>query len=259
MATTAVHESQRMEGSRTKRIAYRFLLGLPALAAALFGGHLLISGWFSSLDGGSHRFHDLTWGVLEGVLILTGLLGSLWHAERRPAAYQQVVVGISALAATMVLSVAIDVPTIVIGALIIGAGFLHPARERLVQFGSWHGPSLVLGAAISAPLLWYALQQAALQRNGSMSDPHVEMAHYAGATAVALALAGVAILSAARQPGQHLVLACTTAGLCILGVASLLWPDVPSSFGRVGGAAALVAAAAIAVTGLAKTDGRNFG
>ncbi|CAN5258233.1 hypothetical protein BH20ACT8_BH20ACT8_07240 [soil metagenome] len=70
--------------TRTRRFAYRFLTAVPALLVALFGGRLLIAGWFATTDGGSHRLHDLSWGVLEGVVILVGLVASLWRPRRWP-------------------------------------------------------------------------------------------------------------------------------------------------------------------------------
>ncbi len=241
-------------GTRGRRIAYRVLLGLPALAVTLAGGQLLISGWFSTVDGGSHRYHELSWGVLEAVVIVVGLVASLWRPTRRPAAYQQVLVGLGALGVTMALIREIDVATIVVGALIIGGGFLHPARQAWRELGPWDGPSLMVGAIVAAPLVWYAVGESALHRAAPAGDPHMELAHYAGTTAVALALAGVAVLSASRRPGHRLVTTTAAVGLAVLGIASLVWPDLDSSLGITGGIAALVAAAAVAATGLRPAD-----
>lgn len=254
MTTTSLPDTAPRT-SRPRRIGYRVLLGLPALAIALTGGQQLVSGWVSTLDGGSHRFHNLAWGALEVVVILTGLLVSLWRPTKRPGAYLQVLVGLGALLATMALILEVDVATIVVAAIIAIAGRLHPARDRLFTIGRWDGSGLVVGAVTAAPLVWYALEQAALHRGGSATDPHVEMAHYAGATAVALALAGLAVLSAAERPSRRVAAGSTAVGLAILGVASLLWPGIASSFGVAGGVAALAGAAAVAWTALRPAAG----
>lgn len=250
MTTDTLPTTDTWSTSRTRRITYRVLLVLSSLAAGLFGGSLLVAGWFSTVDGGSHRFHELSWGVLEGVVVLVGLLLSLWRPARLPVAYQQAVLGFGSLLVTMAMIQESDVATLVVGSLIVAAGLLHPARRELLRVGPWHGPSLIVGALTAAPLVWYAIAQAAAHRAGSPTDPHVEMAHYAGTTAAALALAALVLLAASRRPGRRVAVGSATVGLAVLGAASIIWPDQVSSFGTVGGAAALVAAAAVAVTGL---------
>lgn len=245
--------------TRTRRFAYRFLTAVPALLVALFGGRLLIAGWFATADGGSHRLHDLSWGVLEGVVILVGLVASLWRPRRWPAAYQQVGVGLAALLLTMGLVREGDPATLVVGGVIVIAALLHPAREQLSRFGPWDRRSLIVALVTAPPLLAYAVGQAALQRGGVSSDPHVEMAHYAGTAAVALALTGMVALSASHRPGQRIVAASTVVGLAVLGVASLLWPALPSSFGAIGGGVALAAAAGVAATAFRPADGTSTG
>ena len=250
MTTSVATDGTAWTASRPRRIVYRTLLALSALAAGLFGGRLLVVGWFSTLDGGSHRFHELTWGVLEGAVILVGLLAALWCPSRRPVAYQQVAVGIAALLVTMVMIRETDPATILIAALIAVAGLLHPARDQLRRVGPWDGPGLLVAAVTAAPLVWYAIGEAALHRAGVAGDPHVALAHYAGSTAAALALAGLAVLAASRGPGHRLAAASSAGGLAVLGVASLLWPEMTSSFGTLGGSASLTGAVAIAATGL---------
>lgn len=241
-------------GPRRRKVAYRVLLGLPALAVTLAGGQLLISGWFSTVDGGTHRYHEISWGVIEAIVIVVGLAVSLWRPTRLPAAYQQVMVGIAALAVTMGLIREIDPATLVVALFILAGGLLHPARDALREFGPWDGPSLMVGAVAAAPLVWYALSESALHRAAPTGDPHLELAHYAGTTAVALGIAGLAVLSASRRPGHRVVTTSAATGLAVLGVASLVWPDLESSFGVAGGIAALVAAVAVAAIGFRRTD-----
>ena len=250
MSTTITNADAGWESSLPRRIAYRTLLGLSALAAALFGGRLLIAGWFATLDGGSHRFHDLSWGVLEGAVILVGLVVSLWRPARRPIAFQQVGVGVAALLVTMLLIRETDVATFVVMGLIVVAGLLHPARRLLARVNPVDAPALLVAALVAAPLVWYAIGEAALHRAGPTDDPHVAMAHYAGTTAAALAVAGLAFLAASRQPGRRLVVVSAATGLAVLGIASLIWPDIASSFGVLGGVAALAGAAAVLAAGL---------
>lgn len=240
--------------ARPRRIGFRLAVGVPAVLLTLVGGRLLVTGWFATLHAGSHRFHDLSWGVVEGAVILVGLVASLWRPRRWPAAYQQVLIGLAALLLTMGLIRATDPATLVVGAVLLGGALLHPAREDLLAVGPWHVPSLVVGAATAAPLLWYAVGQAAVQRSGSMADPHVAMAHYAGTAAAAFALAGIVLLAASRHAGHVILAGSAVTGLAVLGVASLLWPGLPSSFGVVGGIGALIAAAAVAATSLRHPD-----
>jgi hypothetical protein len=80
------------------------------------------------------------------------------------------------------------------------------------------------------PAVAFALTQAELQRNGFVSDPHVEFHHYSGMASYALSLPLAAFAAALRVPGRRIavwIVGVTGAGL---GLGSLLLSDYPGAF-----------------------------
>jgi hypothetical protein len=226
--------------SRPRRLGFTVLAALLALLLIAFGGQLVISGWFSTTDGGIHKFHELAFGVLEGVLIVGGLVASLRAPERKIAALQQVLLALAALIVAMALTGEFDPFTIMIAAVAAGLLALHPARTQLLRAGGGISPGLALVAALSGvPLLTYALNQASKQRLGS-TDPHAALDHWAGMAAAAIAVLLVGLLAALKTRGFRIPAWSAGAAAVVLGLASILFPAQASTFGRLWGALAIV-------------------
>jgi MFS family permease len=239
--------------SRRRKVAFAVLTAVPALLILAFSGQHLITGWFSTADGGAYRFQELSWGVAKGIVLFVGLAVSLYRPERRPAAYQQVLAGGLALLATMALTAAVDPAVLVIVGLLAIAGWLHPARHRLLE-ASWHTPTLALSALVAVPLTWYALAQASLHRAGAPGDPAIELLRYVGTALAALAILATLIVAAARVPGYRTAAYSATAGLAVLGSSSLLFPEATSAFTAPWAWLALATAAAIPIVGCHTTE-----
>jgi hypothetical protein len=250
MTTQTAHLTDPQTGT-ARRMAFKGLIGLLALVMAAFGGKGIITGWFSPMDGGIHRWHEIAWGVIEGVLILTGLVALLWRARHRIAAMQQVIAGCLALIATMALARVFDPFTGVFIALVAIAALLHPARSELLALrGQRIDPAMLGLAAVAAvPLALYSLGQIRIDAAAASSDSHAAMAHYAGTTAAALGIPLVAALAALRTRGWAIPRWSAVAAAGALGLASLVYPGQESSFGVVWGAGAIAWAATFAVAG----------
>src|SRR6476619_3654773 len=76
---------------RGARIAFTVVTLLFAAASlgALFGIGLII-GWIDTDSAGIHRVHDLSYGVLYGVLTTTAFAAMARRPETKPAAWYQV-------------------------------------------------------------------------------------------------------------------------------------------------------------------------
>lgn len=223
-------------GSRARRLASKVLLGVPALAVAAFGGQLLATGWADRTPGGGHQVQDLAWGAMEGVLLLVGLVALLHRPERRPAAALQVLAVVAALVTVMLLTAAPDLFTIVLGALAVSGTLLGAGRPRVCG-SKIHRPTAALAAVATACLIPYAVHAAAAQRTAG--DRHAELLGYTGAAVWALALVGAVAVASLDVPGARLPALSAVVAAAVVGVASLLWPDVPSSLSGLGGALAL--------------------
>ena len=219
-------------------------LGLPALAVLAFGGQLLILGWLDTRPDGTFHVHDLAWGSAEGILLLVALVAASWNPRRLPAALQQALVVVGALLLTMVLTMAPDPITVVLGALVVTGALLSPGRSLLLpRSDAVNRPLIGLTVVAAVALLPYALFAAAAQRQGG--SPHAELAGYTGAAVWALALLGTVGVAAMQTRGWQLPALSAAAAAAVMGVAALLWPVIPSSLGRPGGLLAIVWAGAV--------------
>lgn len=241
---TASAADHRPAGGRARSIASKVLLGIPALAVAAFGGQLLITGWADRTPGGGHQVQDLAWGAAEGVLLLVGLVALLRRPERRPAAALQVLAVVAALVAVMLLTAAPDPFTFVLGGLAVSGTLLATGRPRL-RGVDIHRPTAALAAVAAAGLVPYAVRAAAAQRTSG--DRYAELLGYTGAAVWALAVVAVVAVAALHVTGARLPALSAVVAAAVVGLASVLWPDVPSSLGDIGGTLALAWALALGV------------
>lgn len=182
---------------RSRRVASRVLLGLPALAVGAFGGQLLVTGWTTDRGNGAHHVADLAWGAMEAVLLLVPLLVVLRWPSRHPAARVQALAVVGALVVTMGLVGTPDPFTLVLGTLVVGGVLLSPERlPRPAGVDPVLGGLAVLGAVGLAP---YLVGAASDQRAGA--DVHAELLGYTGAVAWALALVAVLAVGPFAWPG----------------------------------------------------------
>jgi hypothetical protein len=230
--------------SRTRRIIAGVCFTLPALAMLAFGGQLLATGWTTQRAGGSHHVHDLSWGALEGVLLLIALVVAPLHRRWRPSAVLQAFAVVASMLATMVLVAQPDPFATVLALLVVGGAAGYGGPRGPLQ---WHRPSLVVAGGAGVPLVGWALLAAADQR--ADADEHAELLGYTGVTAFALALAAVLFVTALRRPGWRITALSAAVAAAVVGTAGLLWPNDASSPGTVGGIALLALAAG--TTGLA--------
>lgn len=236
--------------ARVRTATFKLLAALLALALLATGGRLLIYGWLDPRDGGIHRFQDLAWGVIEGVILLAAIAPQLRRPARRLAAVQQALVGLAALVLTMLVTLKVDAPTVLAGVLLSVLIALHPARAQVLRVRGQSDPvRLTLALAGAVPLLIYALHQAALMRATPSANPLGQAAGFAGACAASLAVASVAVLAALRG-GRSLPAWSATTGALVLGIGSIAFPHHPSSLGAAGGAAAIIGAIAFAAATL---------
>ena len=258
MTTTHTAQLDQPQGGTARRVAFKAVIGLLALVMLAFGGKGVLIGWFSPMDGGIHRWHEIAWGVIEGVIIVTGLVTTLWRTRERVPAMQQVFAGCFALIATMLLARVFDPFTGVFIALVVVAALLHPARrDLLARHGRFDAVLLGLAAVAAVPLVLYALGQIALDNTAPVNDTHASMAHYAGTTAAALGIPLVAAVASLRRTGSAIPRWTAAAAAFTLGAASIIYPTQDSSFGLVWGVAAVAWAVAFVLIGRRNTAGEG--
>jgi hypothetical protein len=212
----------------------------PDLIGGILGhemaGH--ISGHFRSLN---HRVHDLTFSFL----IATAVVGMLAQLRRPP---DNVAALLMALIPWVALGLAFAraphwipfAPAPILAALTLLAIVLHPTGRNF--FGSFSVSrvnrvmlALVIFAAV--PLLAFASTNIGLQR--TVADDHAALGHYGFMAAFSFTVIGVGLLASLRPDGWRLT--AWVAGLLpvLLGLASVVFPDVDPSLGLVWALAAV--------------------
>lgn len=107
-------------------------------------------------------------------------------------------------------------------------------------------PMLILAAIGALPLVVYGIDQALMQRNTypPVADPH-HQAHWFAMAVFAFVVALVVATASIRATGWRLAAAVAALGVLAVAIASIADGDAASSFGRIGGVAAAIWAAAV--------------
>jgi plastocyanin len=221
------------------------LFGL--IGVMLFGGLLGLSERIAAMGHfGSriHLTHDLTYAFLFGTAAV-GMLAQLRTPSKNVAGQLMALipwVGFGlAFALGNILVVLLRPPFVpIFGALTLLTIMLHPTWRNLfssfsVSRVNWVLLPLVITAAL--PLLAFAFTNIGLQR--TVIDSHAAQAHYGYMAAFSFTVIGVGLLASLRPNGWWLP--AWVAGLlpALLGLASVVLPDVTSSLGLVWALAAV--------------------
>jgi hypothetical protein len=212
------------------RRAFRIVAGVLGVAVIGFSLPFAITSFTDDAES-IHRLHFLA-GVFASGLLLGG---SLLICARRPESM------IGPFWVAVASGVASTLAGVVSGDFVSGLWFtapialailiaLHPARSSLLRIEGIDVATAFLALVAVVPAVSFALTQAELQRNGFVSDPHVEFHHYSGMASYALSMPLAAFAAALRVPGRRIavwIVGVTGAGL---GLGSLLLSDYPGAF-----------------------------
>jgi hypothetical protein len=212
----------------------------PELFAALLGrptaGH--ISEHFREHH---HRVHDLTFSFLLGTAFV-GMLAQLGAPLKHVAGQLMALIPFVGLLLSVVLTnmAVLSIPWMVVGASTLVAATLHPSGRELFRSFSVSRANrvmLALVAIAAVPLLVFAFTNIRLQR--TVTDDHAALGHYGFMAAFSFTFIGVGLLASLRPDGWRLT--AWVAGFlpALLGLASVAFPDVPSSLGPVWALAAI--------------------
>jgi len=233
------------------------LASLLALVTLGFGGQLLFSGWSSTMDGGIHRFHEVSWGVIEGIVLLVALVAQLRHSGRRAAHMQQVLAGSLALLVVMAAIQTFDPFTAGFIAIVLVLLALHPEKRDALRLRDPDRVLVGLASVAAIPMWMYAASEVAHHLAAPATDPHADLAHYAGTAAAAIAIPLVALVASSRRPGASVAALSAGVGAAVLGIAGTVFPNQSSSVGTIGGALAI--AWGVAFLGTAVLRARHVG
>ena len=215
-----------------------------------------------SMAGNPHLFHDVAFfGLIWAGLI--GMLTQLFKPAKRIAGLQQtlVVLGtflvtIGLIGSTIDTSISGQLPfmAIIFGPAVVAA-LLHPTGRKLLRTRTAGKFSPVLaGLAVVAaiPLAAYMADQFTLQGSG---DIHAAIHHYGGMVVYSGVLVALGLLASLKPTGWRIPL-FTAAGMAlVLGIASVVLPELASSAGTMWGGAAIAWAVLFAVVGLMSARG----
>lgn len=228
--------------SRTRRTTYIVVALILAIAMGVgaFALISLVGPWFNLGNRGVHRVHDLGWGAVGGVVITVGLLAQI-RPERAIAPLQGVLASLAALLVASLVSAEVNafaaIP-VVAGAILIG---LHPTRGDVLKPGPRVSvPLAVLAVAAAIPLIVYGLDQAAIQRAcPPAGDAHCDEFHWSSMAGMAFAFPLAGLAAALGAPGWRLLAWLTGLAAGVFGLASVVFPNLPSSVGRTWGFVAI--------------------
>jgi hypothetical protein len=207
---------------------------------------LTVGLWLAGRNAETTPVVDLGFFALGAIVITTGLVVQLRAPERRVAGLQQAALGQLALALAGLIGDRVEplagALVLLVATALLAA--LHPARRALFVVGPRPSAALAGLALLGAPpATAYAAAMLVLARQAGPScfvgrcargDRFAEMA------ALAVAVAAIGLLAAHRPDGWRVTAWSAGAAAVIAGAASLVWPELPGSFGRLAGAAAIL-------------------
>lgn len=231
---------------RLRRVLFSFVGGLVALALLTAVPNVLAPWLNVNIEGLSDPTHTRWSLALEGVvdlLVVVCMIVALIRPSRSAVLVQQVLL-------TALLAAAVIVPFagpsfLAIAAMLLLFALAYPYPSALLTLRSGPGPSAVLlamavaSAGVLIPIAVQALSAQATLPRGSGADFNVHATN--AEHLLVLALAG--LLAATRRPGWTVLAAVVAVTYGFLGVASLVLPNQPNSWGEVGGSASLAWAA----------------
>jgi hypothetical protein len=256
-------------------LGYAAFIGLM-FAQMASGLDVFLPGQFGQMQHGavgSHRIHDITYGLMVTTLVM-GVLAQIRRPLGNISGMVMTLIPFAGLMLAAALSAdGFDIvvrrnPLYQVAALAGVTALLHPSGRRL--FHSFRAarinwPMLVLIGVAAVPLIAFASSNIRLQ--GTAPDEHYFLGHYGFMAAFSFTVIGLGLLAALRADGWRLTAWVAGVLPAVVGVSSLLFPDATSSLeplwalGGIGWGALFVAAAALSKNGprLADQAGEHTG
>jgi len=220
------------------------LVGVVLLQPDLIGGLLgqnMVAHISRHFRDPHHRIHDLTFSILIGTAVV-GMLAQLRTPSENVAGQLMALIpwGALGLASALTNTPVRFAPFPVLAALTLLATILHPTRRDLFSSFTVSRVNRVMLALViiaAVPLLALASTNIGLQR--TVTNDHAALGHYGFMAAFSFTVIGVGLLASLRPDGWWL--SAWIAGFlpALLGLASMVFPDVDSSLGLAWGLAAI--------------------
>lgn len=238
---------------RARRIVFSLVAGLAALMLLTAAPNILAP-WVSvNLEHLSDREHARWSLALEGAVDLLAVVCVVGALVRpmRSALLMQYVLYAACVATAVVTPFSGPMFLLPVGVLLL-VPLTNPYPGVLFSLRSLPGPAqpllvvAVLAASVVAPVAVQDLRTQATLPRGAAADFNILATN--AEHLLLLALAG--LLSATRRPGWRVLAAAVAATWVYVGVASVVLPNQPGSWGVLGGATALLVGTAFAVAGI---------
>jgi hypothetical protein len=189
-----------------------------------------------------HRIHDLTFSFIVGTAV-AGMLAQLRNPSEKVAGQVMALIPWIALGLSFVLARTWlpFAPAPLLGGLTLVATLLHPTGRAFLRSFSVARMSRVLVALVvvlAVPLLAFASRNIGLQR--SAANDHAALGHYGFMAAFSLTVIGVGLLASLRPVGWKLTAWIAGFLPVLLGLTSLVLPDLDSSLSLASALACIV-------------------
>jgi hypothetical protein len=206
---------------------------------------LTIGLWLVNRNSDTNPVTDLGFFALGAVIITTGFVVQLWTPEHKIAGVQQAVIGLLALGVAGLIGRRVEPLTgsllsLAASAILVA---LHPARREFFKIKTHLSPRLgALSILAAFPATVYAAAMLVQARQAGPSCFLGRCAYgdrFAEVAALSIAIVVGGMLAASKPGGWKVTAWCVGAAAVIVGLASIVLPEVPGAVGQAGGAAAV--------------------
>ena len=186
-----------------------------------------------------HRWHEVMWGAVTGILEGGSLLMLLWRPRENPLLIQFIAL-VVIFAAILVLPFEPSLLFVIVMVTLVVAAY--PVPRALLDFsrpGPLSRPLLALSVAAALPLIPYIVRLMFWQIQG-FGGEHATANQWVSDVEHATFLLIALFLASTKRPGWQTLGILTGVVFMYLGVAALALPNHPGSWGVTGGIAALI-------------------
>jgi hypothetical protein len=204
--------------------AFRVLAILGAVFLGGFSLFFAIATIAGSEDQQIHALHNVATAAIYVPLFVVPLLLAVRDPAGSAASFRIAIAGsivvviIGVIGGTLVSSLI----TFIVVMLLL---WLHPARDEVLRFGALDVPLLAIVAVAAVPAVAYGLDQASLQADRPIEDPHKEFEHYAAMASGSIGLVVAGAVAAFGGRGERIARWLVGLGGAALSASFLAYPD----------------------------------
>lgn len=215
---------------RGRTLAYRIVAGVFGVLALVFSAPFAVAS-YTDAEQEPHLIHNLGGLAVYGVILGVGLLLATRPGSNVATFQGLALAAVGALVGGLLAGDLVEGLWLAPAAIVLILYALYPDRAARMRSGRPQVALLVLVFAAAVPLVGYALDQARLQSEGLVANPHVELHRYSGQAVAVLMLLLFAVAPGLGGLGWRIAAWLAGVAMAVIALASMTYGGYESALG----------------------------